>query len=59
MKKRIHVYPWHDQWLVEEMTDWQAFLNDLKLFGLRVSLLNLFDLLTKRYVPNNIVEFRR
>ena len=61
MKTRVHVYPFHDQWIVEEMTDFQAFLNDWKLGGLKVALLNLWTLLTGRYPVQNdkIIPFGR
>jgi hypothetical protein len=65
MKTRIHVYPWTGEtcgeWAIEQMTDWQAFLNDLKLFGLRIALVNLWMLWTRQWpsVGGNIIPFRR
>jgi hypothetical protein len=42
----IHVYPFGEQWITEQMTTWQSLLNDLKLFSLRVAVGNFWNTLT-------------
>ena len=60
MKTRIYIYPFHDQWIAEEMTDFQTFLNAWKLAGLRIALENLCALWTHRWptVGGNVIPFK-